>query len=252
MSGHSKWHRIKHQKAATDSKRSKLFGRLSQDIKAAAQDSPNPDKNARLREAIERARAANLPQANSDRLLSTSSAATKTVTYEGYGPGGAALLINAATDNQNRTVSEIRSLLKKHGGTLSEPGSVQWKFSQRVIIETEPQRNTPGSAKPDDIDVTELAAIDAGATEITRDGNRLIIIVPPQAQDRVTKALAQTGSQLIRSELSMTSPVDQQITLTAASASQLTDLLAELVKHPDITAVFTDTDQKIVAPDLTN
>ena len=242
MSGHSKWHRIKHQKAATDSKRSKLFGRLSQDIKAAAQDSPNPDKNARLREAIERARAANLPQANIDRLLSTSSAATKTVTYEGYGPGGAALLINAATDNQNRTVSEIRSLLKKHGGTLSEPGSVQWKFSQRVIIET----------KPDDIDVTELAAIDAGATEITRDGNRLIIIVPPQAQDRVTKALAQTGSQLIRSELSMTSPVDQQITLTAASASQLTDLLTELVKHPDITAVFTDTDQKIVAPDLTN
>lgn len=128
MSGHSKWHKVKHRKAATDSKKGKLFGQLARDIKSAARSGSDPAKNSALREAIERARAANLPQANIDRLLHHHTAATQEATYEGYGPGGVALLIQTATDNTNRTVSEVRSLLKEYGGSLGKPGSVRWKF----------------------------------------------------------------------------------------------------------------------------
>ena len=108
MSGHSKWHRIRHKKAITDSKRSKLFGQLSRDVKMAAREGKDPTKNSRLREAIERAKKFNLPQANIDRLLATDTEALKAVTYEGYGPGGVAFLIQAETDNTNRTVAENR------------------------------------------------------------------------------------------------------------------------------------------------
>ena len=129
MSGHSKWHRIKHKKAATDNKRGREFTKLTSQIISAAQDNPNPDQNTALREAITRAKQANMPQKNIDKLLQKQSQATQQPnTYEAFGPGGTALLITTQTDNPNRTVAEIRALLKKAGLAMSEPGSVMWKF----------------------------------------------------------------------------------------------------------------------------
>jgi YebC/PmpR family DNA-binding regulatory protein len=128
MSGHSKWHRIKRKKAATDNKRGQEFTRLTNQILSAARDSSDPNQNATLRDAIARAKQANMPQANIDKLLQKQSKSQLPITYEAFGPGGAALLIATQTDNPNRTVAEIRAILKKTGGTTSEPGSVMWKF----------------------------------------------------------------------------------------------------------------------------
>lgn len=129
MSGHSKWHKIKHQKEATDKKKSKIFGQLARDISIAARDNKDPAQNATLRDAIARAKKANMPGANIDRLLAGKDTDLANVTYEAIGPGGSFLLIFASTDNLNRTVSEVRALLKNHGGTMGKPGSARWKFT---------------------------------------------------------------------------------------------------------------------------
>ncbi len=129
MSGHSKWSQIKRAKEVVDQKKSQVFGKLSHDILLATKAGFDPSANAALRDAIARARKVNMPQDNIDRLLAKhSSAATKTVMYEGFGPGGTAFLITTSTDNPNRTVAEIRSIFKSHNGQLGNPGSVQWKF----------------------------------------------------------------------------------------------------------------------------
>lgn len=129
MSGHSKWHQIKRKKEATDAKRGQKFTHLAAQIKQAARSNPNPATNPALNEAISRAKRANMPQANIDRLLGqTDSPPGQTIIYEAFGPGGTALLIVATTDNSRRTVAEVRAILKKHGVNLSEPGSVAWKF----------------------------------------------------------------------------------------------------------------------------
>ena len=132
MSGHSKWHSIKHKKAAKDAKRSKLFGQLSRDIRTASRAGADPEKNAALREAIERAKKFNLPQSNIDRLLNKGAAPLTDVTYEGYGPGGVAMMVSAATDNTNRTVAEVRNIFKSHGASLGEAGSAAWKFQRQA------------------------------------------------------------------------------------------------------------------------
>lgn len=129
MSGHSKWHKIKHQKEATDKKKGQLFGKLSREIATAARSEKDPAKNAALRDAIARAKKANVPQANIDRLLSGADKPMATVTYEGFGPGGSSMLIIIETDNGNRTVGELRLMMRDHGGNLGDPGSVRWKFT---------------------------------------------------------------------------------------------------------------------------
>lgn len=140
MSGHSKWSQIKRAKEIVDKKKSQVFGKLSQDILSASKAGFDPSTNSSLRDAIARARKANMPQENIDRLLEKhASTSTKTVTYEGFGPGGTAFLISASTDNANRTVAEIRSIFKSHNGQLGNPGSVQWKFNPD---------NTPIYAQP--------------------------------------------------------------------------------------------------------
>lgn len=130
MSGHSKWHQIKRKKEVADAQRGRAFTKLAQHIKQAARAGTNPATNAALAEAITRARQSNMPQENIERLLAESTPHTRQfVTYEVVGPGGAGIIITAATDNTNRTVAEVRSLLKKHGGTLGQPGSVMWRFT---------------------------------------------------------------------------------------------------------------------------
>jgi len=130
MSGHSKWHRIKRKKAAADHKRGQEFTRLATQIQAAAKTGTDPAKNTALREAIQRAKKANMPQVNIDRLLQrAANSSTQTHTFEAFGPGGAALLITVNTDNNNRTITQLRTSLKNHQGSLGQPGSVMWKFN---------------------------------------------------------------------------------------------------------------------------
>lgn len=146
MSGHSKWHNIKRKKEATDAKKASAFTKLSAEIASAIrQNGPSPDANPALRDAIDRAKKAGFPQTNIDRLIQKGSAASQhQVTYEAFGPGGAALIILASTDNPNRTVAEIRTILKDHGGSLGQPHSVMWKFDHQPNTEEfTPKFQTP-------------------------------------------------------------------------------------------------------------
>lgn len=140
MAGHSHWKQIKHHKGAADEKRSALFSKLLRAIAVAAQTEPNPDFNPTLRTAVEKARAANIPNENIARAIARSGKGDEileTITIEAYGPEGVALLIDAATDNKNRTVMEIKTLLKNHGAKWAEPGSVRWAFSGGVATFTQ-------------------------------------------------------------------------------------------------------------------
>lgn len=130
MSGHSKWHKIKHQKETTDKKKGLAFGKLAREIATAARSEKDPAKNALLRDIIARAKKVNMPQENIDRLLEGSDKPLQPVVYEGFGPGGSAIIVSAETDNPNRTVNELRMLFKEYGGHLATPGSVMWKFTR--------------------------------------------------------------------------------------------------------------------------
>jgi YebC/PmpR family DNA-binding regulatory protein len=130
MSGHSKWHKIQHRKEQVEGKKSKLFARLSRDIKIAARDGINPDTNPSLRDAIERAKKANVPYENIDRILNRDMSKLQPVMYEGYSAEGVALLISCETENPNRAVAEVRAILKDHGGSLGGPNSVRWQFAR--------------------------------------------------------------------------------------------------------------------------
>ena len=157
MSGHSKWHKIKHTKAVSDQRKSKEFGKLARDIQIAARAGTDPAKNASLRDAIARAKKANMPQANIDRLLSRrDDANVQEVTYEAIGPGGSGLIIIVETDNPNRTVTEVRIILKNHHAQMGGPGSVRWKFDDAM----QPKFRLPLSPQ----DAAAVAALEAELT----------------------------------------------------------------------------------------
>src|SRR5579864_3805986 len=163
MSGHSKWSQIKRSKGVADAKRGQLFTKLGREIAVAARDGADPAGNARLRLAVQRARDANMPMDTIDRAVKRAAGAGDAanfheVTYEGYGPNGVAILVEALTDNRNRAAAEIRSVFSRHGGNLGESGSVRWLFEPKGIISVE-----ANSRDPDDL---ALLAIDAGAEDV--------------------------------------------------------------------------------------
>lgn len=234
MSGHSKWHKVKHKKAITDGRKSKNFGRFSREIKVAARAGKDPAKNASLRDAIERAKRANVPQANIDRLLSDTTDSQESVTYEGYGAGGVAVLVSAETDNTNRTVSELRAMFKKHGGSLGEPGSVRWKFSETVTIEATIPADT-------DADTLELSLIDAGATDIDHlEPGTALIIGPREARTALEKTATNLGLTITSSFATHTVPSSQRLTLNEEEHARFAALVADLEEHDDVIDVHTD------------
>jgi len=201
MSGHSKWSQIKRQKGAADVKRGVIFTKMTKEIMIAAKEGGgDPDGNFRLRLAMDRARNVNMPRENIQRAIeraigSGDAAALESVVYEGYAPGGVSVMIEAATDNRNRTVSEIRAAFTRGGGKLGESGSVQWLFEQKGIIEID--------AKGKDADVIELAAIDAGAEDVEAEPGLITVYTTPAAFERVKKALETAGIKVASAELSM-------------------------------------------------
>jgi YebC/PmpR family DNA-binding regulatory protein len=201
MSGHSKWSTIKRKKGAADAKRGQLFTKLAREITVAARSGlPDPDANVRLRLAVQKARAENMPKDNIDRAIQRATggadgAQFDEVWYEGYGPAGVALMIHAMTDNRNRTVAEIRAALTRSNGTLGENGSVGWMFDQVGTIAI-----TAGEADPDEI---SLVAIDAGATDVAADDGIVEVYTEPQDLHRVQEELSGAGYEIDNAELTM-------------------------------------------------
>src|SRR6516225_2489743 len=190
MSGHSKWATIKHKKAALDAKRGKTFTRLIKEITIAARGGGDPDANPRLRTAILAAKAVSMPSDNIKKAVMRGSGELEggqidEVTFEGYGPGGAAVLVNVATDNRNRTVSEIRHVFSKNGGNLGEQGSVSWMFERKSQI----------FVPSDKVSEDQLMGVvlDAGADDLRNDGDRWEVLSPPDAHETVLKALEASG-----------------------------------------------------------
>ena len=238
MSGHSKWHSIKHKKGALDAKRGKLFTKFIKEITVAARSGGgDPEGNARLRKAILDAKAGNMPNDTIDRAIRRGTGEEEGVnyeeiTYEGYGPGGVALLIQSMTDNRNRTVAEIRHLFSKNGGNLGESGSVGWMFEKKGYIVVEK------SAKSEE-ELFELA-IDAGADDLRDDEDNFEIITSPEAFDKVLTAVKGAGIEPQVAEVEMVP--QNYIRLEGADARQMLKLMEALEDHDDVQKVSANFD----------
>jgi len=238
MSGHSKWHSIKHKKGATDAKRGKLFTKFIKELTVAARTGGgDPDANARLRKAISDAKAGNMPNDTIDRAIRRGTGAEEGVhydeiTYEGYGPGGVALLIESMTDNRNRTVAEIRHIFSKNGGNLGEAGSVGWMFDKKGYLVVEK------TAKPEDqlFDI----AIEAGAEDIRDDEDNWEIITAPENFEAVQSALKTAGITPNVAEVEMVP--QNYIKLEGAPANQMLKLMEALEDHDDVQKVSANFD----------
>src|SRR6266496_3728720 len=190
MSGHSKWATIKHKKAALDAKRGKTFTRIIKEISIAARNGGDPDANPRLRTAILAAKAVSMPADNIKKAVMRGTGELEggqieEVMFEGYGPGGAAVLVNVATDNRNRTVSDIRHLFSKNGGNMGEQGSVAWMFERKSQVFVPTEKTTE--------DKLMNIVLDAGGDDLRLEGERWDVLSPPEAHDAVLKALEANG-----------------------------------------------------------
>jgi YebC/PmpR family DNA-binding regulatory protein len=238
MSGHSKWHSIKHKKGALDAKRGKLFTKLIKELTVAARTGGgDPAGNARLRKAIADAKAGNMPNDTIDRAIrrgtgEEAGVSYDEITYEGYGPGGVALLIEAVTDNRNRTVAEIRHIFSKNGGNLGESGSVGWMFEKKGYLVVEK------ATKPEDqlFDI----AIEAGAEDIRDDEDNWEIITVPENFEAVQNAIKSAGITPQVAEVEMVP--QNYVKLEGAPASQMVKLMEALEDHDDVQKVSANFD----------
>ncbi len=229
MSGHSKWSQIKRQKGAADVKRGTLFTKLGNAVALAARGGADPEKNFKLRLAIERARAVNMPRDTIDRAIARGAGTAgdtvmHEVTYEGFGPGNVAILIEAATDNKNRTVASLRGQFDGHGGRLADVGSVAWQFAHRGVISID--------AAPD----AELFAIDAGAEDVVDADGALTVYTAPDALAKVRAELVARGLSVRDATLSYVPKTT--IEVADADADRLAALLNALEDEPDVANVY--------------
>jgi YebC/PmpR family DNA-binding regulatory protein len=238
MSGHSKWHTIKHKKGAADAKRGKIFTRIIKELTVAARNGGgDPGMNPRLRTIIAEAKANNMPRENIERAIRRGTGeepgvSYEEITYEGYGPGGAALLIQALTDNKNRTVGEIRHLLSKYNGNLAAENSVAWMFSRKgqVVVE---------KAKADE-DKLLNAALDAGADDMNDDGSAWEIVSAPEAFEAVRDAVKAIGIEPANAEIAMIP--QNYVKLEGKEAQQMLKLMEALDDHDDVQHVWANFD----------
>jgi YebC/PmpR family DNA-binding regulatory protein len=238
MSGHSKWHTIKHKKGAADAKRGKVFTRIIKELTVAARNGGgDPDSNPRLRTVIADAKAVNMPAENIKRAIRRGTGEEEgvnydEVTYEGYGPGGVALIVETMTDNRNRTVGEIRHMFSKHGGNLGETNSVAWMFEKKSLVIIE-----KGSAEEDKLmDI----ALDAGAEDLKDDGGVWEIIAPPDAHQAVVDAVRALGIEPASSQVAMLP--QNYIKLEGKPAQQMLKLMEALEDHDDSQNVWSNFD----------
>ena len=244
MSGHSKWSSIKHKKAKTDAVRVKIFTRLIKEITISAKIGGGDEAaNSRLRTAIASARGANMPQANVEKAIKRGTGELPGVvyeeaTYEGYGPGGAALFIQILTDNKNRTVAELRHLLGKYHGNLGESGSVAWIFEKKGIIQV--------SAESLQEDEVLMAALDGGAEDIKNEDNYFEIITSPDRLEETEKALEAASFPVESAEITLYP--QNFVKIEGNQAGQMLKLMDALDDHEDVQNVYSnfDIDEKYI------
>ena len=238
MAGHSKWANIKHRKAAIDAKRGKVFSKMARAIMAAARNGGgDPDMNLALRYAIDKARAANMPRDNIKRAVKKGTGELEgedlqELTYEGYGPGGAGIVIHALTDNSKRTSPEVRAILEKYNGTLSKPGSVAWNFEQKALL----------TVVVDDVDEDKLmeVALEAGADDVVNDGDSFSVTGPPASFGDLAAALESAGIKSQTAEV--TSVPKNRVMLEANDARRMIAIIEALEDHDDVQSAITNGD----------
>ncbi len=238
MAGHSKWAQIKRAKGATDQKRGALFTKLARAIQVAARDGGgDPAGNAALANAIDKAKQARMPKDNIERAIAkgtgagSDAEAIETVLYEGYGPGGVAVLVEALTDNRNRTGSEVRHAFTKSGGSLGEPGSVAWVFEKKGSIVVDGERWSEDDLMP---------AIDAGAEDVIADAGALEVVTEPSDFTAVREALEQAGVEIQSADLTMRPT--SRVEVEEDKVGPLMRLLETLEDHDDVAAVHANFD----------
>ncbi len=237
MSGHSKWAQIKRQKGIADAKKGAAFTKLANNVTLAAREGgKDPAMNFRLRLAIEKARDANMPKENIDRAIKRGAGEAtdrpiETVVYEGYGPGGAAVVVETLTDNRNRTTGDLRTTFGKYSGNLANANSVLWMFRRHGFLEV-----APGTHR----DAIELAAIDAGATDFSEDGGTLAVYSEPDALQKVREAIAATGASVLNAEFTLVPTTT--VTPSDADKARVQELLLALEELQDVTNVSSNVD----------
>jgi YebC/PmpR family DNA-binding regulatory protein len=240
LSGHSKWSSIKHKKGAADAKRGKLFSKLSRGIIVAAKEGGgDPANNLALQNAIEKAKSYSMPKDNIDRAIAKGSGADadadsfETIVYEGYGPEGVAVIVEALTDNRNRTAADVRHLFAKNGGNLGATGAVAWQFDRRGVVVV--------PAEGVDEDDLLLVAADGGAEDVARDGDVFQVTSPPEELSAVREAIEAAGMAVDSAELQLvpktTVSVDDE-----AKARQVMRLIDELEDNDDVQDVYANFD----------
>ena len=238
MSGHSKWHTIKHKKGAADAKRGKIFTRLIKELTVAARaGGGDPDMNPRLRTIIAEAKASNMPRENIERAIRRGTGeepgvSYEEIVYEGYGPGGVALLVQTLTDNKNRTVGEIRHTFSKYAGNLAAENSVAWMFSRKGQIVVEKSKANEESLLN--------AALDAGADDMNDDGSAWEIITSPDNFERVRDALKALGVEPASAEVAMVP--QNYVKLQGKEAQQMLRLFEAIDDHDDVQHVWANFD----------
>jgi YebC/PmpR family DNA-binding regulatory protein len=237
MSGHSKWHSIKHKKGALDAKRGKIFTRIIKEITIAARNGGDPEKNPRLRKAVADAKAENMPADNIKRAIQRGTGELpgvnyEEITYEGYGPGGVAILVEVTTDNRNRTVSELRNVFSKNGGNMGESGSVAWMFHKKGYIVV-PQ----DQAKEDDL---LNLVLEAGGDDLQSDAGNFEILTAPETFDGVLESVKKAGISPAHAQVEMVP--QNRLHVEGTTARQLLRLLEALDDHDDVQNVFSNMD----------
>ena len=237
MSGHSKWATIKHKKAATDAKRGRAFTRIIKEITIAARSGGDPDGNPRLRSAVLAAKAASMPSDNIKKAIMRGTGEIEggqieEVMFEGYGPGGAAVLVNVATDNRNRTVSELRHVFSKNGGNMGEQGSVAWMFERKSQIYV--------SGEKANEEQLMNVALEAGGDDLRQEGEHWEILSPPEAHEAVLKALEAAHIPVEESSIAMVPK--NLVKLEGKSASGMLKLNEALEDHDDVQNVYSNFD----------
>ncbi len=237
MSGHSKWATIKHKKAATDAKRGKMFTRIIKQITIAARSGGDPDGNPRLRSAVLAAKQASMPSDNIKKAIMRGTGEIEggqidEVMFEGYGPGGAAVLVNVATDNRNRTVSELRHVFSKNGGNMGEQGSVAWMFERKSQIYVAGEKASE--------DQLISVALEAGGDDLRQEGESWEILSAPEAHEAVQKALEAAGIPILEASIGMVPK--NLVKLEGKNAAGMLRLNDALEEHEDVQNVYSNFD----------
>jgi len=238
MAGHSKWANIRHRKAAQDAKRGKIYTKLAREITVAAREGGgDPEKNPRLRAAIEKARKFNMPKENIERAIKRGTGelqgeSYEEITYEGYGPGGVAVIVKCLTDNRNRTASEVRHVFSKYGGNLGTSGCVSYLFNRKGVIIVD--------AGKYDEETVMMAAIEGGAEDVVREEDKFVIYTEPSELEQVRKAVVDAGIEVEEAKLDLIPTTTTRV--EGETAQKVLKLLMALEDLDDVQEVYSNFD----------